>query len=265
VAGPAGRLDAVLVCGGQWHDFDYARLRLLSLLGVEPRVRTRVFEDYATRDALGRADLLVTYTCNVRPDVAQQQQLVDFVERGGRWLALHGTNSAIDAPPAGGPRQFRTPRELGPVAPLLGSQFLGHPPIAPYLVEVAQPEHPLVAGVAPFEVTDELYVSELHPPIDVLLHTTYSGPSRGFDEGGTTDDEPRPVLYLKRTGAGEVCYFTLGHCRGRYDVQDLGVEDLGREDRGSWVIPEFVTVLERAFSWAVHGEVRDLSAGLSRV
>jgi len=25
MAGPAGRLDAVLVCGGRWHDFDYAR------------------------------------------------------------------------------------------------------------------------------------------------------------------------------------------------------------------------------------------------
>lgn len=254
MAGPAGRLDAVLVCGGQWHDFDYARLRLLQLLGAEPRVRTRVFEDYATGDALDRADLLVTYTCNVRPDPAQQERLVEFVERGGRWLALHGSNSAIDAPSPDGPRQFRTPRALGPVAPLLGSQFLGHPPIAPYVVEVTQPDHPLVAGVAPFEVTDELYVSELHPPLDVLLHTPYAGPSRGFVEGDTVDDEPRPVLYLKRTGAGEVCYFTLGHCRGRYDVQDLGVEDLGREDRGSWGIPEFVTVLERCLAWAVHGD-----------
>jgi type 1 glutamine amidotransferase len=62
------------------------------------------------------------------------------------------------------------------------------------------------------------------------------------------------VLYLKRTGAGEVCYFTLGHCRGRYDVQDLGVEDLGHEDRGSWVIPEFVTVLERCLAWGLHGD-----------
>ena len=27
MAGPAGRLDAVLVCGGRWHDFDHARLQ----------------------------------------------------------------------------------------------------------------------------------------------------------------------------------------------------------------------------------------------
>jgi uncharacterized protein len=260
MAGAAGRLDVVLVCGGRWHDFDYARLRLLEALGRHPRARTRVFEDYAmgsaaAGDALGTADLLITYTCDRRPDPAQQRRLVDWVEAGGRWLALHGTNSAIDAPEPGGERLFRTPRALGPVAEVLGSQFLGHPPIAPHQVEPTRPEHPLVQGIEPFEATDELYISELHPPMEVLLHTRYTGPCRGFEEGETTDDEPRPVLYLKRTGAGTVCYFTLGHARGRFDVQDLGVEDLGREDRGSWVVPEFVTVLERCLSWGLYGEL----------
>jgi uncharacterized protein len=69
-----------------------------------------------------------------------------------------------------------------------------------------------------------------------------------------TDDEPRPVLYLKRTGDGTVCYLTLGHCRGRFDVQDLGVDDLGHRDFGSWEVPEFRTVLERCLAWAVTGE-----------
>src|SRR5438105_4656268 len=126
--GPAGRLDAVLVCGGQWHDFDVARLRLLGELAEWEQVRTRVFEDYGCPDALERADFLVTYTCNVRPDAAQQEALVRFVARGGRWLALHGTHSAIDPPEGTG--KFRTPRVLGPVAVLLGGQFLAHPPIA---------------------------------------------------------------------------------------------------------------------------------------
>jgi hypothetical protein len=261
MAGPAGRLDAVLVCGGRWHDFDHARLRLLELLGGHPRVRTRVFEDYATGDALSRADVLVTYTCDTRPSPPQQQQLVDFVARGGRWVALHGTNAAIEAPAPGGPRVFRTPRVLGPVPEVLGSQFLGHPPITPYVVEVTRPEHPLVAGIQAFEVTDELYVSELHPPLEVLAHTRWTGPCRGFEEGETADDEPRPVLYLKRTGEGAVCYFTLGHCRGRFDVQDLGVDDLGRQDLGSWVIPEFVTVLDRCLAWGVYGDEQAAASG----
>lgn len=251
--GPAGRTDVVLVCGGRWHDFDYARLQLLTELGGRPQARTRVFESYDCLDALAAADLLITYTCDVRPDAAQQLALVEFVAGGGRWLALHGSNAAIDAPAPGGERVFSTPCAFGPVAQVLGSQFLGHPPIAPYEVEIAQPDHPFVQGVAPFTVTDELYVSELHPPLDVLLHTHYEGACRGFVEGTTTDSEPRPVLYLRRTGEGMVCYFTLGHCRGRFDMQDQGIDDLGKVDIGSWAVPEFRTVLTRCIDWGLGG------------
>ncbi|KUO09379.1 ThuA domain-containing protein [Streptomyces sp. DSM 15324] len=250
MAGPAGRLDAVLVCGGRWHDVDFARLRLLHLLAEHPRVRTTVYQDYDCLAALDKADLLVTYTCDVRPRPAQRAALARFVERGGRWLALHGTNSVIEViePSArGGPRVFTTPRLLGDLAQVLGSQFLAHPPIAPYEVKVTRPDHPLVAGIGPFTVTDELYVCELHGEPEVLLHAEYTGPCRGFAEGDTAafDDAPRPVLYLKRHGHGEVCYFTLGHCRGRHDMQDLGVADTGRVDVGPWETPEFLTVLRR--------------------
>jgi uncharacterized protein len=250
--GPGGRLDAVLVCGGRWHDFDYARHQLLGLLGDREQVRTQVFSDYGCVSALERADLLVSYTCDVRPSAAEQDALAGFVERGGRWLALHGTHSAIDPPAAPG-GVYRTPRVLGRFAEVLGGQFLAHPPIAPYTVHVTAPEHPLVAGLRPFEVRDELYVLELHPPLEVLLHARFSGECRGFEEGQVSDDEPRPVLYLKRSGQGAVCYFTLGHCRGRFDVQDLGIDDLGRRDFGSWPVPEFRTVLERCVDWAVTG------------
>lgn len=109
MAGPAGRLDAVLVCGGRWHDFDHARLRLLEMLGDHPRVRTRVYQDYDCVPALEQADLLVSYTCDVRPRPAQRDALARFTARGGRWLALHGTNSVIEAPAPGGSRMFSTP------------------------------------------------------------------------------------------------------------------------------------------------------------
>jgi uncharacterized protein len=251
MAGPAGRVDAVLVCGGRWHDFDFARHQLLSALGDWEQVRTRVFEDYRSVDALERADLLISYTCDVRPGPDEQDALAGFVQRGGRWLALHGTHSAIDPPD--GPGVYRTPRVLGSVAALLGGQFLGHPPIASYTVQITAPQHPLVAGIGPFEVRDELYVCELYPPLEVLLHARFTGQCRGFEEGHVTDDEPRPVLYLKRSGEGTVCYLTLGHCRGRFDVQDLGIDDLGHRDLGSWQVPEFRTVLGRCLTWAVTG------------
>lgn len=253
--GPAGRVDVVLVAGGRWHDFDHARLQLLTALAEHHTAKTTVHQDYACLPALARADLLITYTCDVRPDATQQQALVDFVARGGRWLALHASNSAIEPPVPGGERIFTTPRALGPVAEVLGSQFLGHPPITPYEVQVTQPQHPLVAGIQPFTVTDELYISELHPPLDVLLHAHYSGTCRGFEEGHTEGEEDvqRPILYTRPHGDGMVCYFTLGHCRGRFDMQDMGVDDLGKVDLGSWQVPEYRTILGRCLRWGVEG------------
>lgn len=264
---PGGRIDVVLVCGGRYHDFDFARLELLAALGGHDHVRTRVFEDYTCADsggALSAADVLVTYTCDVRPTPAHERGLEQFVRRGGRWLALHGTNAALDAPAIlGSGEPFRTPRAFPVMAGVLGSQFIGHPPIAPYLVEVTDPSDPLVAGIEPFEVDDELYCSELHGPLEVLLHTTFSGTCDGFEEADWRDGERRPVLYRKQTGAGTVCYFTLGHCRGPLDMQDF-VPTYPRVERGAWATPAFRAVLDRCMAWAVTGVVTAAEREVSR-
>ena len=36
-----GRIDAYLVCGGIWHDFDFARLELLKLLVEDEHIRVK--------------------------------------------------------------------------------------------------------------------------------------------------------------------------------------------------------------------------------
>lgn len=99
------RINCVLVCGGVWHDIDFARLELLKLLADDPSVRTRVFEDFENLEALRQADVLITYTCDVTPSLAAQEVLRDWLTAGGRWYALHGTNSVLrmlaDGPDAG--------------------------------------------------------------------------------------------------------------------------------------------------------------------
>ncbi len=231
-----------LVVGGRWHDFDYARARLIEALAR--RGVTAVSRD-AWPGRLGSGDVLVTYTCDLRPDDRAQRLLVDFVDGGGRWLALHGSNAAIEPPEPGADRVFTTPDVLGRVPEVLGSRFLGHPPMAPYQVEVADPSHPLVAGIDAFETRDELYVSELYPPLQVLLHARFSGACPSFADGDTVDDEPRPVLYLRAFGQGEVTYLTLGHCRTLAELHELGKDDATEPDHGSWELPEFRTLLER--------------------
>jgi hypothetical protein len=135
---------------------------------------------------------------------------------------------------------------------LLGSRFLAHPKIAPFLIEPVQPQHPLVAGVDAFTTTDEIYVADLAEDLEVILDVAFDGPCPGFetDHGAGR----HPVLYTRRHGDGEVTYFTLGHCRGRFDVADLGIDDLGVLDRTAWESAEYREVLKRCVAWAVHGD-----------
>jgi type 1 glutamine amidotransferase len=233
-----------LVCGGRFHDFDYARLQLLSLLAEDERIRTTVAGDYRDIDVLDGAAGLVTYTCDVRPAPAEQDALRNWVEAGGRWFGLHGTNSALEFTPQG----VAAPRVIPVLASTLGSQFVAHPPIAPYRVEVTDAAHPLVAGIDPFETSDELYLSEFHAAVQTLLHTHYSGEARGFVESSWPGDEPRPVMYLRRLERGEVLYLTLGHCRGHYDMRPA-MDWWPSVDRGSWESDAYWTLLRRGIQW----------------
>jgi type 1 glutamine amidotransferase len=246
-APPAGRrpVRAHVVCGGRFHDFDSARLQLLGLLAEDERIRSTVAMHYHDLEALRDADFLVTYTCDVRPTLPEQEALQEWVTSGGRWFALHGTNSALEFTPEG----VAAPRVIPVLAETLGSQFVAHPPIAPYRVDVTEPGHPLVEGVEAFETSDELYLSEFHAEVRTLLHTRFSGEARGFVESSWPGTEPRPVMYLHRLGAGEVLYLTLGHCRGHYDMQPA-MEWWPTVDRGSWESEAFWTLLRRGIRWA---------------
>ena len=240
------RIASWFVCGGKYHDIDFARRELLALLGEEERIRTRMSEDYSTLGSLEGVDFLVTYTVDVLPDETTATALRDWVASGRRWLALHGTNSTLRYVKGKG---WDAPRSAPLFMQTLGSQFVAHPPIAPYRVEVTAPEHPLVRGIEPFDADDELYLSELHGPFETLLHTRWSGDAKGFVERDWATDEPRPVMYIKQVGAGEVLYLTLGHARGRYDMQPL-MEEYPQIERGSWKQPAFYELLRRSIRWA---------------
>ena len=245
--------NALLICGGRYHDFDFARLELLALLAESPENRTRVFEDFSEIAALAKADFLVSYTCDVRPTPEEQQALADFVMSGGRWLALHGTNSILHFNEEG---VVECPASHPLFAEVLGSQFLAHPPIAPYLVENSRPEHPLVAGIEPFEVTDELYLCRFDAEVEVLLETRFKGEAPGFEHASWPQDERRPVLYLRDYGRGQVLYNTLGHCRGRYDMRPL-IDEYPRVERGAWEAPAYRELLRRGLRWAARDGLPD--------
>jgi type 1 glutamine amidotransferase len=243
------RIDVTLVTGGRFHDFDFARLELLKLLAEHDEFRVRVQPDYEDHASIARGSILISYTCDVRPSEAAQRAIRDWVQGGGRWLALHGTNSALDM---GGPNGVESPRVFPVWADTLGSQFVAHPPIEPYTVEVTAPDHWLVAGIEPFQTDDELYVCEHsdRDALEPLLHTTWQGIARGFAESDWSAVDPQHlVMYLRPLGDGAVLYNTLGHCRGHYDMVGI-VDYFPHVQRGSWEQPAYYELLRRSLRWA---------------
>jgi len=249
-----GRIDAALVCGGKYHDFDYARLQLLSLLADDESVRTKVFQDFEDAEVLGDSSFLVSYTCDVRPSPGAQSALRQWVEAGGRWFALHATNSFFDPPPRLGEGVFRTPDACPEMSDVLGSRFLSHPAIEPYRVTVSPgaEDDPLVRGIEPFDADDELYLSVFTAAVVPLLETRWTGTTQGFAEADWPVDEPRPVLYRRPLGDGEVLYLTLGHCRSTWDMTHPPFNGMRypRIERGSWELDEFHVLLHRGIEWA---------------
>ena len=74
------------------HDHDYARLSLLQLL-AEQDVAASVANDFAdVARWISVSRLLVTYVAGPYPDAAQTAATRQWIERGGHWLALHGTS-----------------------------------------------------------------------------------------------------------------------------------------------------------------------------
>lgn len=234
-----------LVANARYHDTDYARLQLLSLLGEFPDVRTTVAQTFGDTESLAEAQVLITYTCDLRPTPDQEAQLHKFVHDGGRWIALHATNALLDF----GPNGVRNAPGHDVFMETLGSRFIAHPRIEPYTVTVSDPEHPLVAGIDPFEATDELYLCHYHPDVQPLLETRYTGTfGGGYIDNEWPDDDPRLVAYLRPLGDGCVYYLTLGHCCGVHDMRPL--QDVAPVVRGSWENPTYIELLRRAINWA---------------
>ena len=238
----ADRLEALLVVGGQHHDFDFVRAELLTRMAKNPRVRTTVRPEFSDIEALTSADLVVSYTCNIAPTAAEEQALRRFVVDGGRWLALHATNAighsnsdGAASATTGWPEFFE----------LLGTKFIAHPTIREFDVRVPDGVlHPLLGDIRSFRTNDEIYLVERTADIDVLLETTYVGPTTGVP-AHWNDETPQPVLYMRRLGRGSIVYLTLGHASGGPDMTAV--------ERCSWTVPEFSDILARAFDWAWSG------------
>jgi type 1 glutamine amidotransferase len=210
------------------HNDAFAREQLRRLLEGEGNVSLTVADDYGT-SALDDAGALVTYIAKTPPGEAEVATLRQFLERGGRWFALHTSNAV--------PPDCPLPR-------LLGSRFVTHPPYGPFRVDVTNTSDPLLAGVESFEVEDELYVCEQVDGLEVMLHARWGGEVRGVQ----VESADQPLMYRRRVGAGEVLYLALGHCNPAGVVVR---DEVAAQRRGAWDSPVYRELVGRGVSWAL--------------
>jgi uncharacterized protein len=244
------RIDAHFVAAGKYHDIDFARLEVLKLLAEHNNIRTTVAMDYGDTDRIAACRFLVTYTCDLLPSVEEMEAIKAFLEKGGRWLALHGTNSILRFTDVG---LVDSPEERPDVMEVLGTQFKAHPPIGePFRVTITDRNHALTKGLDDFDVVDELYLMKTMAPIQVLMQTKFTGEATGFVDLNW-DEEAVPVLYLRAHGAGGILYNTLGHCRGHFDLTEM-VPFYDHPERCAWNYPIYYETLRRGIRWAM-GEI----------
>ena len=262
---------AHLVAGGfppgqmSGHDHDYARLRILELLR-ERDIHTGTANDFVdVAKWLHVSDLLITYTAGPFIADSESEYVDNWLNEGGRWLALHGTSGGKAARIGEGRREMVKMKHHE----TLGGFFISHPPVRLFQVDVVNRDHPLTKDMpASFETIDEPYMVEVLDLENVtVLMTSELGPDPlpgkfGFHYDNDTallpDGKTRVIAYTKSVGAGGVAYITLGHCHtpstnGQAFV-DESVAPGGKTPttlKRTWEEPAFEQFLKNGIDWGL--------------
>lgn len=187
----------LIVLGGIFHDFEgFAAFAESLLVGAGHAAVATYDLDALTRLDQENYDLVLSYTSlsrhregehDMHPETlteAQTDALVNWVRRGGAFLAIHcATVSAKPNPP---------------LRDLIGGIFLSHPPQFTFTVYPMARGHPITSGIEAFTVTDEFYIQEYDPSLDIHMVAI----DRGI---------AHPMAWSKSFGAGRVAYVAMGH------------------------------------------------------
>ena len=142
-------------------------------------------------------DVLVFYTVGHKLDDVQERALEKFVEDGGGIVALHGASASF-----GNSQVWLR---------LVGARFAGHYKSLHKLnVVIADPKHPITAGVEPFTITDEEYN---HNFAKVERHVLASFRERPEGSKGKNND----IMWTREVGKGRVVYNALGHGKDAWE------------------------------------------------
>jgi type 1 glutamine amidotransferase len=157
---------------------------------------------------LAKYDALMIYANHTEVTPEQETALLDFVAGGKGFLPIHSASFCFQNSPA--------------YIALVGAQFQRHG-TGEFTVEIIKPDHPVMAGMKPFQVWDETYVHTKHNADRVVLMERVDAEGR------------EPWTWVRTHGKGRVFYTAYGH-----------------DDR-VWSNPNFQLLMKNAVRWSVAG------------
>ena len=98
-----------------------------------------------------------------------------------------------------------------------GCYWVQHPGnIITYRVDVAESDHPIMAGIESFDHTSEQYYLNFDPAVEVLATTVFSGEFHPWRK-----DVVMPVVFTTMHDKGRVFYSALGHTADELELEPV--------------------------------------------
>jgi type 1 glutamine amidotransferase len=156
---------------------------------------------------LAKYDALLIYANHTTITPEQERALLDFVAGGKGFLPIHSASFCFQNSPA--------------YIALVGAQFQRHG-TGEFTADIVKPDHPVMAGVTPFQAWDETYVHTKHNPDRTVLMERVDAAGR------------EPWTWVRTHGKGRVFYTASGH------------------DERVWRQPMFQRLIRNAVVWAAN-------------
>lgn len=226
-AEPSAAAKVVIVTGEDYpgHKWRETTPVLARALRADERLTIDVVESpmFPAEGDLGAYRVVVLHMKNydpTKPGPEGGKRLAQFVRGGGGLVLVHFACGAFQ----------EWPEFVELAGRVWNPKLRGHDPHGRFRVEIVDRKHPITAGMADFETTDELYTClDGKTPITVLASAR-----------SKVDDRDYPIAFVLEYGKGRVFHCVLGH-----DVQSLQ--------------PEAVqTLFRRGTAWTAHLELEPI-------
>ena len=181
------KIKTLVFAGGQIHDFKGCGQAAMEALSAREEFDLTYIEedlDALIAPKLDAYDVVVFYYTVGEITDAQRDGLSNFIASGKGYVGIHSAADSFREDPA-----YRA---------MVGGYFVTHPRYREYQVSVVDPENPITKGLDEFMVTDEQYITNYDPRVNVLASALWKGTAM-------------PVIWTKPWGKGRIFYLALGH------------------------------------------------------